>query len=156
MENDALLLPVIVSQQTKDKEGHHSLPWFCPGQRAAQNYKRSPLGQLNPEELQRFTAVWGGGCTCWSGDAGSLFRSPNNNVNKLSEVHPISELLSDVALPLSASHPHISPPTGGRWQHVKRVSGVALMYSTLKLKMLGDFTSNNEAVAQAAILSSLS
>lgn len=60
MENDALLLPVIVSQQTKDKEGHHSLPWFCPVQRAAQNYKRSPLGQLNPEELQRFTAVWGG------------------------------------------------------------------------------------------------
>lgn len=41
------------------------------------------------------------------------------------------------ALPLSASDPHISPPTGGRWQHVKRVSAVGLMYSTLKLKCWG-------------------
>lgn len=41
------------------------------------------------------------------------------------------------ALALSASDPHISPPTGGRWQHVKRVSAVGLMYSTLKLKRWG-------------------
>lgn len=41
------------------------------------------------------------------------------------------------ALPLSASDPHISPPTGGRWQHVKRVSAVGLTYSTLKLKCWG-------------------
>lgn len=41
------------------------------------------------------------------------------------------------ALPLSASDPHISPPTGSRWRHVKRVSAVGLMYSTLKLNMSG-------------------
>lgn len=43
------------------------------------------------------------------------------------------------AWPLSASDPHNSPPTGSRWQHVKHVSGVGLMYSSLKLKTLGDF-----------------
>lgn len=48
------------------------------------------------------------------------------------------------ALPLSASDPHISPPTGGRWQHVKRVTAVGLMYSTLKLKWWGDFRFNHQ------------
>lgn len=50
------------------------------------------------------------------------------------------------ALSLSASDPYISPPTGSRWQHVKRVSTVGVMYSTLKLKTLGDFRFNHKAV----------
>lgn len=52
--------------------------------------------------------------------------------------------LSDVGFTPSASDPHNSPPTGSRWQHVKRVSSVGLMYSSLKLKMLGDFRFNSQ------------
>lgn len=69
-----------------------------PHPKGCENYKRSPLGQLNPEEVQRW-----GGAVC-------VVQEPNNKVKKLSEVRPISELLSDVASPLSASHPHTPPP----------------------------------------------
>lgn len=60
------------------------------------------------------------------------------------------------AFPQSALDPHTSPPTEGRWQHVKRVSVVGLMYSTLKLKMLWDFSFNHKTVKSATISWSLS
>lgn len=58
--------------------------------------------------------------------------------------------------PLSASNPHISPPTGSRWRHVKRVTAVGLMYSYPQIKNVGDFKLKRSAAGEAAISSSLS